>query len=47
MQMGQSKHGMQTMNQSLLKLYQDGLITREEAMIKAGDNEEMMTLLSS
>lgn len=45
MQMGQAKYGMQTMNQSLLKLYRDRLISREEALARAGDLDEMMAMI--
>jgi len=47
MQMGQTKYGMQTMNQSLVKLVEDGLISREDALSRAGDLEEMISLLSA
>ncbi len=47
MQMGQTKFGQQTMNQSLLKLYEEGVITRDDAVARAGDLEEMNSLLSA
>ncbi len=46
MQMGQSKFGMQTMNQHLLKLLRDRLISRDEAIARAGDLEEFMQMLA-
>ena len=36
---------MKTMDQSLLELYQRGLITYQEAMIKCHDKEEMQKLI--
>ncbi len=46
MQMGQAKFGMQTMNQNLLKLLRDRVISREEALAHAGDLDEFVQLLS-
>jgi twitching motility protein PilT len=46
MQMGQTKFGMQTLNQALLKLLRDRLISREEAMAHVGDLEEFSNMLS-
>jgi twitching motility protein PilT len=40
MQSGQLESGMQTMNQSLLKLYKSGLITLDEAMRASPDIKE-------
>ena len=45
MQMGQTKFGMQTMNQSLLKLWQNRVISREEALARAGDMDELVGLM--
>lgn len=45
MQMGQSKFNMQTMNQSLLKLVVDGVVTKEEAISRAYDLEEFKNML--
>jgi twitching motility protein PilT len=45
MQMGQAKFAMQTMNQALLKLYQNRVISREEAITHAGDLDELMTMV--
>lgn len=46
MQVGQAKHGMQTMSQSLLDLYQRRLISYEEAMGHATEPEELQTMLT-
>jgi twitching motility protein PilT len=46
MQMGQAKFGMQTMNQHLIRLLRDRVITREEAMTHAGDLDEFVQMLS-
>jgi twitching motility protein PilT len=40
-----SQEGMQTMNQALLGLYRDGIISREEAMAQSPDNEELKGML--
>jgi twitching motility protein PilT len=45
MQMGQSKHGMQTLNQSLYALYMRRLITLEEALGRSGDGDELMGMI--
>ncbi|MFO0566534.1 MAG: type IV pilus twitching motility protein PilT [Polyangiaceae bacterium] len=45
MQVGQSKHGMQTMNQSLFSLYQRRLITLEECMGRSSEPEELRMML--
>lgn len=47
MQVGQSKYGMQTMNQSLFALLQRRLITPEEAMTRSTDLDELKTMLAS
>jgi twitching motility protein PilT len=46
MQVGQTKFGMQTMNQSLVALYTKGLITLDVAMGRSPDQEEMRQMLS-
>ncbi len=46
MQVGQEKFGMQTMNQSLLLLYQRRLITREEAIRRSPNLEEFSQMLT-
>jgi twitching motility protein PilT len=45
MQVGQAKHGMQTMSQSLLDLYQRRLISFDEAMGYATEPEELRNML--
>jgi twitching motility protein PilT len=46
MQTGQSNTGMQTMNQSLYSLYTRRLISREEALNRSAEPEEMEMMLS-
>ena len=46
MQMGQAKFGMQTMNQALFKLWQQRLITKDEALARAGDLEELVQMIA-
>jgi twitching motility protein PilT len=45
MQVGQSKHGMQTLNQSLYSLYARRLITLEEALGRANDTDELQAMI--
>jgi twitching motility protein PilT len=45
MQVGQSKYGMQTMNQALADLVQRHLVMAEDALAKSSDPEELRTLL--
>jgi len=47
MQVGQSKFGMQTFNQSLASLIQRGLITLEEGLGRSSDPEELRNILAS
>src|SRR5687768_188143 len=47
MQVGQGKFGMQTMNLSLLWLYQRRLITMDEAMGRSGDGDEFRNMISN
>jgi len=47
MQIGQSKHGMQTLNQSLCDLVLRRLITLEDAMTRSSDTEELKNLIAS
>ncbi len=47
MQVGQTRYGMQTMNQSLFALYQRRLVTMEEALGHSTDPEEFKNMLSS
>lgn len=46
MQVGQSKFGMQTMNQSLAMLYLKKQITMEEAVGRSSDPEELRNIIS-
>jgi len=46
MQTGQSKYGMQTMNQSLIELYQKRFITYDDAIGRSPVPEEMIAMLS-
>ncbi len=45
MQMGQDKHGMQTLNQALYTLYSRRLITMEEAMGRSLETDELRTMI--
>ncbi len=45
MQIGQSKHGMQTLNQCLHGLYTRRMITLEEAMGRSNDQDELRNML--
>ncbi len=47
MQVGQSKFGMQTFNQSLGVAYGKRLITLEEAMARSSDPDELKNIISS
>lgn len=47
MQIGQAKFGMQTMNQSLLSLYQRGLISLEETLGRSPGPEELKQMLAN
>lgn len=46
MQSGQEKFGMQTFNQSLLTLYQRGLITQEAALGRSSNPEELESMMA-
>jgi twitching motility protein PilT len=46
MQIGQSKFGMQTFNQSLAAAVAKRLITLDEAMARSSDQDELKNLLS-
>jgi twitching motility protein PilT len=46
MQVGQSKFGMQTMNQSLAGLVQRRLVTLDDAMGRSPDVDELQTLIT-
>ena len=45
MQVGQDKHGMQTLNQSLYSLYRRSLITLEEALGRSSDQDELKMMI--
>jgi twitching motility protein PilT len=45
MQVGQTKHGMQTLNQSLYSLYLRRLITLEEATGRSGEPDELKNMI--
>lgn len=47
MQVGQGKHGMQTMNQSLFSLYARRTISLEEAMGRSTDQDELRNMIES
>ena len=47
MQVGQGKHGMQTMNQSLFSLVSKRLISMEEAMGRSTDQDEFRTMVDN
>ncbi len=47
MQMGQAKHQMQTMNQSLTSLYLRRMITLEEAVGRSSDPDELKTMIAN
>jgi twitching motility protein PilT len=47
MQVGQAKFGMQTMNQSLLSLYERHLITLEDAFERSLNSDELRQMLST
>jgi twitching motility protein PilT len=47
MQVGQAKFSMQTMNQSLLLLYQRRLISLDEAMGRSSDPDELRQMMSN
>ncbi|MBN8554718.1 MAG: type IV pilus twitching motility protein PilT [Deltaproteobacteria bacterium] len=45
MQIGQGKHGMNTLNQSLVQLYQRRMITMDQALSCSSDPEEVRTMI--
>jgi twitching motility protein PilT len=47
MQVGQTRYGMQTMNQALCSLFVRRIVTLEEALARSHDTEELKTLISS
>jgi len=44
-QVGQAKSGMQTMNQSLLSLYQRRVISFDDAMSRSQDSDELKQMM--
>ena len=40
-----SRHGMQTMNQSLMALHRKGWVTRDEALSRSEDSEELRRMI--
>ena len=47
MQIGQAKHQMQTMNQSLAMLFQRRLVTMEDALTRSPDVDELQSLINN
>ncbi len=47
MQMGQTRHGMQTLNQCLAKMVISKQITKEDALQRAYDPEELIQMLTN
>ena len=47
MQVGQGKFGMQTLNQSLFRLWQNRVISRDEALMRSGDPEELLNMMGA
>src|SRR3954465_10289544 len=47
MQVGQSKFGMQTMNQSLMSLYSRRLTSQDEAMGRSSDPDELRNMMTT
>ena len=45
MQVGQSQNFMQTMNQSLYRLYRKGDVTLEDALLRSSDADELRTMI--
>lgn len=45
MQVGQSQNFMQTMNQSLYRLYRKGDVTLEDVLLRSSDPEELRTMI--
>ena len=45
MQLGQDKHGMQTLNQSLYSLYARGIISLDEAFGRSSDADELRSMV--
>jgi twitching motility protein PilT len=47
MQIGQTKYGMQTFNQSLLDLFMRKVITLEDAIGRSSDADELKTMIAN
>jgi twitching motility protein PilT len=47
MQTGQIKHGMQTLNQSLFNLFKKQIISRENALGRSTDREELVNMIQN
>jgi twitching motility protein PilT len=47
MQVGQTKFGMQTLNQSLCELYLKRLITLEDCLARSSDQDELKTMIAA
>ena len=47
MQIGQTKFGMQTLNQALCELYLRQLITQEDAFASSSDHDELKTMIAA
>jgi twitching motility protein PilT len=45
MQVGQERHGMQTLNQSLVSLYRRGMISLDDVWARTSEPEELRTML--
>ena len=45
MQIGQTKYGMQTMNQSLFDLFQRGIISLKEALARSHNVDELKQMM--
>ena len=45
MQIGQTKYGMQTMNQSLYSLYSRRVVALDEVMFRSPDQEELKSMI--
>jgi twitching motility protein PilT len=46
MQVGQERHGMQTLNQSLVSLYRRGMISLDDVWARTSEPEELRTMLA-
>ncbi|MBM4395987.1 MAG: PilT/PilU family type 4a pilus ATPase [Deltaproteobacteria bacterium] len=46
MQVGQAKFGMQTLNQALFRLWQARLASRDEVLVRSGDPDELISMMT-